>query len=1603
MSEPSDMEQLVARPRGRAVPLSLLIEYICQKVYTDLMRLVDLLPSKTDLEKKTEIATFFSRTRHLFIRLEALVKWSNNASKVDKCEKISNFLEEQSIFLINTANFLSRLLRETLVGARLPPFAVLPAIDIFTNKTYTRLPKSIKRCASSVDTVSTREAQQALLDLNRIIQNRLSLTQLPRQFSTVKIANGRVQFVVPNEFTVTLTLMSEAVDFPWRVLDLQFLIKDPATNFQNPVHPQQVQFIQNQVQSRLLYRHFDKRPPLIHLYDMLHAFSVSLQLDLLHGQAQRARLKRPADQLVVESYRPGQNLAISYWHGLSRNKFQALLSPDGKLLSVSYCITIHVDPLDAQRPLCVSHRPELPATESHRIGTLLQGSCLSIEKLLARTITVRAEQVLQDLRQNLMIFSPGPVRLADAPLCLYLPLLWPCHPEEYLQFRVDPTQGTISAACPLLTSTEVDTLLVGPPSSSGSYEGFSRSSVCCALNALETALNQPSTRRILPLTSSGTIVPQSNMETGLLASQNRSMRSLSQGESRWRTVICQALEHLRLCHGLLRVLRTAKANRPFWQPAKRSLPIVLTPTQVSRAQQSTDPFCWPAALLRIQQSLKWPIVFVQLLPNNEYYIVCEVSSAPALSVQYRYSLLVCAPVPQQAEITVGSHGLLVWSGGNLAQTAGMSQSGGTNLFVQVTHYVPLQVGALLFDNPSTSLSLLQSCTEKAKVKLFNQRKSRVTELLMRANRKALRPGLSTASSYPSGSLISQTQSKESVLESQLITIPQLLRLCGTLEERILINCFSLELSRAGVVHDGVRYDESGCLSSIRLVSIPFTPPSWQPADVPSLSQYVHELILRPHFDPFTHRRTWQLDIPFTGFLTRMNCASTDSQCRPLRHQTAEWSVVRLEDFAVVVKNILNEWDSLCCMHALCYHVISNPAFHLPSGVQLHSYDLKSLALVYDSSYLAEITYRSGWGFSLSLGFAPAMSSAREDGSTPLVVEPPSSEIEVESNPHLIIRQHLEELLNASKSVHTLCKALKYTMSFVRAIEPLRDRTLSNHSLKSSFMCTALRPVRGIVLLALSAYDVVIIYRASLSLRIALSPQRMLLTNMPGTNAVTTATSPTNQETVQIMDAYAQLTNQAALSFRPDMWNSSSADNQLSSLAPLPAFQSFLNSLQEAFQMDIEAETWTGLTVAQLAQIIRSSRILPKTPPSTPKSSRINTNLSTLESYLSSSLLFHAAVAAVASLDVALLLAHMTDPSSTEQLTAESNASRITEIVRTGVFLSNWHSSNLTTLVSLLPQRTGVDVASWKLSIRLNPLSNQLPPGSTPVDRWSPEALNLLEKFFDLRVCAAPFQPSAVTAFFRLLILPPRALRSIIHLIPFDLSPPSHSPIQLRLGLVRLGTNKRASNRAYTGTNSPTVDTNTSAQSPDFIPGLPGILVRPPRITLQLLVLRSPHCMQTNKQQQATLAQLISVGYDWDTNRVTMLALCGSPHLSGSRGSTDSVNGPGASGGTGSSVSSLSQLLLETEVEENANMIASANGDSALVHLASLITQTAAAKTTGSGVTGTNSSYAAGGTSAPTGTGAVSGTGLGNAGNVNSNVAAPGPASTGPNKPLFTSN
>lgn len=54
------------------------------------------------------------------------------------------FLEKQSMIMVESADILSRMARETLVHARLPNFHVPAAVEVLTTGTYNRLPTCIR-------------------------------------------------------------------------------------------------------------------------------------------------------------------------------------------------------------------------------------------------------------------------------------------------------------------------------------------------------------------------------------------------------------------------------------------------------------------------------------------------------------------------------------------------------------------------------------------------------------------------------------------------------------------------------------------------------------------------------------------------------------------------------------------------------------------------------------------------------------------------------------------------------------------------------------------------------------------------------------------------------------------------------------------------------------------------------------------------------------------------------------------------------------------------------------------------------------------------------------------------------------------------------------------------------------------------------------------------------------------------------------------------------------------------------------------------------------------------------------------------------------------
>uniref|UniRef100_A0A673L2R0 Mediator of RNA polymerase II transcription subunit 14 n=1 Tax=Sinocyclocheilus rhinocerous TaxID=307959 RepID=A0A673L2R0_9TELE len=216
-------------PATQGVRLSLLIEFLLQRTYHEITLLAELLPRKTDMERKIEIVQFASRTRQLFVRLLALVKWASNAGKVEKCAMISSFLDQQAYLFVDTADRLASLARDALVHARLPSFAIPFAIDVLTTGSYPRLPTCIRDKIIPPDPITKAEKQTTLNQLNQILRHRLVTTDLPPQLANLTVANGRVKFRVEGEFEATLTVMGDDPDIPWRLLKLEILVEDKET------------------------------------------------------------------------------------------------------------------------------------------------------------------------------------------------------------------------------------------------------------------------------------------------------------------------------------------------------------------------------------------------------------------------------------------------------------------------------------------------------------------------------------------------------------------------------------------------------------------------------------------------------------------------------------------------------------------------------------------------------------------------------------------------------------------------------------------------------------------------------------------------------------------------------------------------------------------------------------------------------------------------------------------------------------------------------------------------------------------------------------------------------------------------------------------------------------------------------------------------------------------------------------------------------------------------------------------------------------------------------------------------------------------------------
>lgn len=400
------------------VSLSQIIELGVQKTYHDLTVLAELLPRKTDNERKIEIVKFAYRTRQLFIRLLALVKWAGGASKIEQCMDIVSFLDKQALLFINTADNMADIARTTLVHARLPPFQLPCAVEVLTLGTYSRMPTCVRDKIVPADPITLEEKRATIARLNHIIEQRLSTSSIHPSMRNLRVEYGRVIFHVENEFDLILTLLGDSPTLPWCVLGLDLLVEEPDMGYDRQFVPTaNLKALERSIQQKMN----ESANPLVDVFAKLHNFCLSLQIEVLHIQVDRLSRERLANLTRIKEYVPGQELSITYWGG-------------------KYSLKVQTDQSDPAKPLKVSHQPELQSdyanTESEKESIFRPGN-ISIEQLITEIIQKRSFIKLNQLANELREKKYGRCTIQGTPTLLKVCCLYPCASAEELIISID--------------------------------------------------------------------------------------------------------------------------------------------------------------------------------------------------------------------------------------------------------------------------------------------------------------------------------------------------------------------------------------------------------------------------------------------------------------------------------------------------------------------------------------------------------------------------------------------------------------------------------------------------------------------------------------------------------------------------------------------------------------------------------------------------------------------------------------------------------------------------------------------------------------------------------------------------------------------------------------------------------------------------------------------------------------------------------------------------------------------------------------------------------------------------------------------------------------
>ncbi|KAJ3276543.1 Phosphomannomutase [Terramyces sp. JEL0728] len=199
------------------------------------------LYSKDKILKLLEFCKF---SRKAFIKLLCLYRFP--PAKI--LFQVHAFLDSQDQLIEKCANDMF-LLHNQLKTAKIINLDLFSAIDILTTGKYQQLPLIVKNRYITENTLSETERKQSLSRLEKVIQMKILTEQvLPLAYrKSMEISEGCATFTVPNEYSITLTLVLDEVEW-WEIVDLKFYIE---LEDSVPLRDTQLNYLRSEAQNSL--------------------------------------------------------------------------------------------------------------------------------------------------------------------------------------------------------------------------------------------------------------------------------------------------------------------------------------------------------------------------------------------------------------------------------------------------------------------------------------------------------------------------------------------------------------------------------------------------------------------------------------------------------------------------------------------------------------------------------------------------------------------------------------------------------------------------------------------------------------------------------------------------------------------------------------------------------------------------------------------------------------------------------------------------------------------------------------------------------------------------------------------------------------------------------------------------------------------------------------------------------------------------------------------------------------------------------------------------------------------------------------------------------